>query len=101
MADFEGELARLADPGNGIYTNILEHVANGSLPAPTVPFLGSFLTAIERTRVWRKGWMRVEVKQHSLAIPRPLANKRTARRTRPRRRSMRVRRGRRGEEEQC
>lgn len=51
MAEFDGEMTRLADPGNGIYTNIMEHVSTGNLPAPTVPFLGSFLTAIERTRV--------------------------------------------------
>ncbi len=49
MHHFRTELVPLADPGNGIYAKVLERV-QGMSP-PCVPFLGSFLTALERTKV--------------------------------------------------
>eukprot|EP00051_Salpingoeca_urceolata_P020979 m.321764 g.321764 ORF g.321764 m.321764 type:complete len:1405 (+) comp19712_c1_seq3:190-4404(+) len=56
MQRYHEELAKLADPGNGMYNNVLDRVT-GAHPVspPSVPFLGSFLTAIERTKTRGKG----------------------------------------------
>lgn len=48
---YREELMPLADPGNGIYSNVLDRVTGpNAMPSPCVPFLGSFLTAIERAK---------------------------------------------------
>jgi hypothetical protein len=45
------ELVPLAEPGNGIYTAVMDKVAGPqAVPPPCVPFLGSFLTALERVK---------------------------------------------------
>eukprot|EP00054_Salpingoeca_dolichothecata_P039134 m.278683 g.278683 ORF g.278683 m.278683 type:complete len:467 (-) comp97141_c0_seq1:162-1562(-) len=48
---FNNVLKTLADPGNGIYANVMEKVTgDNAVSSPCVPFLGSFLTAFERVK---------------------------------------------------
>lgn len=46
----QGELAALAEPGSGLYHNALARVNGFPTPSPCVPFLGSFLSAVERAK---------------------------------------------------
>jgi hypothetical protein len=44
------ELTTLAEIGNGMYNNLLARVSSFPVPSPCVPFLGSFLTALDRSK---------------------------------------------------
>jgi regulator of ribosome biosynthesis len=56
LVTYRQVLQPLADPGNGIYSNVLDRVTGpDAVSAPCVPFIGSFLTAIERAKSSAKG----------------------------------------------
>ncbi|EGD77397.1 hypothetical protein PTSG_08492 [Salpingoeca rosetta] len=51
---FEKTLTPLADPGNGMYNTILARITALPAGSSAVPFLGSFMTAIERSKTCAK-----------------------------------------------